>query len=168
MYPILVSKDMDVIDGHRRLACAVALGWDDVPVLVTESESKDDVYAEVNSATARLSGSETLQVWLAEPDAVTKNMRTRCENAESALGRPLLARIARHGLSLLLLRRATEISRYVGAANDQSFLPKAVSWLIRHRAQSIVNSYIKMGHPPRTLFNCIKSGKELAVRYVEK
>lgn len=72
-------------DGHRRLACAVALGMETVPVIYHEGEEKDlpRLWAYLNKDTRKIDGSDWLYWWF--------NMKPSCD-LKSKLLPPLVLR----------------------------------------------------------------------------
>lgn len=164
-YPILVSKEMRVIDGHRRLAACKALGWDAIPILVCTSDNTDLVYAEVNANSRHLTGNQTLTIWLKSPSAVTARAVKMFERACEVLGRDLLEVIANKGFSLRIYRVAAKLADYVDAEDDAVFIRKAVRWMMKHRNAHLVRSYIDMQQAPGVLFKAVKSGSDMRMSF---
>ncbi len=165
IYPLAVSKTMQLIDGHRRLAAVKTLGWDQVPILIVETDDNDLVYAEINATGRRLSGAENLQVWLNNPAAVTLRARSHFENAKDLYGVTMLRYLARHGMGLRVLRIANVIAEFIDCLDDVGFRRSIVRWMIEHRMQSVVRAYVTMQQPPKPLYNAIKNNKPLKARY---
>lgn len=64
--PLLLTKNMQLIDGHRRLACAEELGMSEVPVIIENIEDvdKDIVYEDINTTARKINESDQLFVYL--------------------------------------------------------------------------------------------------------
>jgi len=167
IYPIAVSKDLSVIDGHRRLQAVKNLGWDDVPVLMVESDDKDAVYAEVNANACKLNGRENLQVWLKNPRATTNRASAAFSKWEARVGRAVMQKIAKAGMSVRVLRIASKISQYVDSDGDE-FLVKAVLYMIEHRNSRLLESMMYTNQPAAKIYKAIKSGKALSISYQAK
>lgn len=166
IYPIAISKKGQVVDGHRRLHACKALGIDQVPVLVIESdEQPETIYAEINASACNLSGNQNLQVWLDTPSAVTERARRMFEHSQDRFGRRILQALAANGMSLTVLRRANELARYVDAEDDIQFVRRAARWIMRHRNSRIVISYIDMQQSAKTIYNAVVGNKELKTKY---
>jgi ParB-like chromosome segregation protein Spo0J len=166
IYPIAVTKKMQVIDGHRRLAACKALGIEHVPVLIVESdEIPETIYAEINASACNLSGSQNLQVWLDNPLAVTERARKIFEAAQERFGLRILQSLAAKNMSVTLLRAANEVSRFVGAEDDVQFVRRAARWIMAHRNVRLVRSYCDMQQSPKTLYNAINNNKEIKSSY---
>lgn len=164
IYPISVSTTNKVIDGHRRLAAAELLGWEEIPCLVTATENEDEVYAEVNANTQKLGGAQSIQVWLKNPHAVTPRTATFLENMQDQVGLALIKKLAQSGFSMTPIRILNKLARYT-EDNDPKFLKEALAWMIRWRNTGIVRSYMRMQLPAHELHKAIKSGKNLRVVY---
>ncbi len=165
IYPLAVSKDMHLIDGHRRLAAVKTLDWTAVPVLVVAADDADLVYAEINATGRTLSGAENLQVWLKNAAAVTVHARLNFERARDVYGMAILRHLAKHNLGVRVLRVATVIAEYVDCLDDVEFRRSIVRWMMSHRMQSVARAYVLMQQPPKTLYNAIKNDKPLKAQY---
>lgn len=159
MYPLLVSKNFTIIEGHRRLAACKSLGWTEVPVLFAEGDP-DLIYAEVNSNNQKLDGAETLMVWLKRPTAVTEYTDRIFRAYEEKYGRQFLDLLAKMKMSVRPLQTGIQIAKYV---DDESpnFVRKASKWVMKFRASQIVSAYIRMQQSPATLYKAVNDGKEL-------
>ena len=166
VYPLAVSKTMQLIDGHRRLAAAKKLGWSEVPILIVATDDNDLVYAEINAAGRRLSGAENLQVWLRNPGAVTHRAHGNFDKAADLYGIATLKYLAKHNMSLRLLGAANVVAEYIDSLEDIPFRRSIVHWMVGHRMQSVVRAYVTMQQPPKPLYNAIKNNKPLKAHYV--
>jgi hypothetical protein len=165
LYPILVTKNNEIIDGHRRVSAFKELRIEEIPVIVGQSENADECYAEVNANSQKLNGNQTLSVYLKNPLAVTHRARGSFQLAEARLGRRLLERMAEHGFSLRIYRVAQHIAHYVAVESDNAFLTKASVWLMKHRNLRLVQGYIELKQNPKILYNAILSGRALEVTF---
>lgn len=163
-YPVLVTKDNVIIDGHRRVAAAKELGWEEIPVLVSATADVNTVYADVNATARKISSVQNLRIYLKNPDAVTAVIRERFDEMENVCGRKLLISLAKQGASLDYYKAAKAVRKYVGS-DDEDFLLAVLTWLVEHRNIINVRAYIKMMRPARTLLNAIKKGRDLSVRF---
>lgn len=166
-YPILVSQDLDIIDGHRRVAAFKLLGRTEIPVLYSSTEDKDAVYAEVNANARHLSSAENLEVYLANEKACTPYQRQQCQHWENRLGRSILVKLAKAGMALRTLAQAKRISTYV-SRDDDKFVKAAALWLIRHRCRAIVDAFMLTQQPPKLLYDAVTSGVALKIAYAAK
>lgn len=159
LYPILVSIDNKVIDGHRRLAAAKELGWDVIPAFVTDGEA-DEVYATVNATSRKMSGADALQVWLKRPLAVTPLLRSRFENMNAVLGPKRVAAIVKAGYSLRLFNRAKQVAKYC-ESTDQDTICQILDWMLEHPVTTIVESAMAQGQKPAIIMRAVKSNRPM-------
>src|SRR5689334_7250625 len=69
-YPPIVTPDNMIIEGHRRVAAAVILSMKLIEVRVEEG-AIDEIYAELNATSKKMSSHDLLGIWLKKPTAVT-------------------------------------------------------------------------------------------------
>lgn len=135
--PLIVSDTGEVIDGHRRLACAQQLGIKIVPVMrVPPDVDASELYCALNETSRKLSSRE----WLCRYQyggGVPRRLRARLGRLREIGGDALLNRIAAEGLSpTSILNIAHQIAHHVGKpASDTTFLRDAIAWVIDGRRQ---------------------------------
>ena len=107
LQPILVDKNMTVIDGHRRMACLTQLGATVVPVIqIQEDVTHDDLFLATCTDTMPLNGNQHLWRYM-EGMQVPKSHLKRIKNVEKWLG------ITRaHGLFRRLIEDGKSASTY--------------------------------------------------------
>lgn len=164
IYPVAVTKDLDLIDGHRRVAAYKELGLDTIPAVVVNGDAAR-LYAEANDNSVHLSGNQQLIVWLSNPDAIAERVARVCQNWQDLFGRPTLQRVADKGLSLLILRRAVEVASYVGNKGNVRFTKKALAWLVKYRNQALAQCYIRMGQSAKRLLQAVINDRELVATF---
>lgn len=128
LYPILVDADNNLIDGHRRLASAKALGWTTIPAIVV-SGARDEVYAAVNANSSKLNGNDALGVWLSNPAAVTARTASEMDRAKSIIGAVLMNKLFKKGLSIRVYKTAVAVARYCDL-DTQDNIKGIVEWLM--------------------------------------
>jgi hypothetical protein len=131
LYPILVDERNEVIDGHRRLACAKELGWETIPAIVVPATrgNRDAIYASVNITAAKMTGNEMLTAWLGNTHAASPRSQKLFAEMNNVLGLPLVKQLAERGLSSRVYQTAARIGRYCGDPSAD-FVRKATKWLI--------------------------------------
>jgi hypothetical protein len=167
IYPIAITKSLEVVDGHRRLQAATNLGWEEIPVLIVAQDSdRDTMYAEINSTSAKLSGTQNLEVWLSNPQAVTVRANSNFTSLARRFGLDMLEQLVRNGMSVRSLRRADEIMSYLDVDHGNvQFARKCARWLLKHRQGKFITSYIALQMPQSTLSECIKKNKPIKTSY---
>lgn len=164
IYPIAVSEDGTVMDGHRRLAACRSLGWEQVPVIVLKNRNAAKLYADINSTPEIMTGLQVLQVYLQEPEAVSTRARRTLERYEEQFGRTTMRKIVKAGMSYHALGVAQRIAKHVEDERPE-FLTAVVNWLLKHRQNRTARIYCAMKLPPAGLRDAIREGRELVVTY---
>lgn len=163
--PVTVDKNMRLINGHRRVAAAKELGWDEITVLVYAGEaSAEQVYAQVNATALKLSGHQNLQVFLKNPNAVTERARNNFTRAAERFGVPLLKELSSKGMSLNILKTASRVANYLDIEDDKQ-VKQIAKWLILYRNSRMVHSYIEMQQAAHPLLLAIKGNKAMKAVY---
>lgn len=166
LYPILVDEHYAVIDGHRRLAAARELGWETIEARIVTG-NRNQLYASVNETSAKLSGNETLAVWLSEPDAVSPRVAKTLTAMTESLGRVLVKKICEAGLSSRVWNTTCRIGRYLG---DESkvFLQAVARWLVDVATIGQVMKALEAGVSSSALLRAIRNMKPLPLRQAEE
>lgn len=139
IYPILVTKDLHVLDGHRRLASCVELGMEEIPVLFAyppEGVLPQQVFAEVNAYSVHLQGNDVLHIYLQDKSALTSPQLGKAEEAEQVLGRNMLRKLEKAGLSLQSYQWAKKVAVYCDRFNPE-FMRKVVEWIVLYRSSAL-------------------------------
>lgn len=160
IYPIIVDKEHRIIDGHRRLAAVMELGWEAIPAIIVERTDRDEVYADVNATSAKMNGNETLGIWLANPKAVGETASKTIAEMEKVLSRKLLARVYEAGLSSRVYLTAKRVAKYVGQ-ETQEMVQQAVEWLMETAIIGQVMKAMEGGVSSRRLLSAVKENKPL-------
>lgn len=163
LYPVLITKDNKIIDGHRRIAAAKSLGWEEIPVIVVAG-NQAEMFAEVNSQKKSLTGNQTLQVYLTEPAAVGARARVHLTELEETCGRAMVERMARDGFSLATWNMATRIAQ---DAEQEGMVGKILRWLMKYRCAHLVHRAMQAGTAPSKLIAAVKNDKPIRVSYVQ-
>ena len=160
---MLVTKDLRLVDGHRRVAVCESLGWEEIQVLVTASEDVETVYADVNSTSMGQDGNDLLHIFFENPKALTDPQRQRCQRALSDLGEGLLRRMQKSGTTLVVWAAAVSLRKY--CSQDHSFVRKAVNWFLKFGSVTAVNQAKARDIPPAKIIAAVAKGKPLVVEY---
>ncbi len=164
IYPIAVDKHLNILDGHRRWTCCKELGWTEIPVIIVPNENANAVYAGVNANSEIMSGLQVLQVYLSQPEAVSNQARKSLERFEELFGRAIMRELVKAKMSYHTLSTAVRIARYVDDASH-NMLMQATNWLIKHRSNRIVKSYMTLKQPPKKLWEMIRKDKNLELTF---
>ena len=162
-YPILVTSNNVVIDGHRRLAAYKRMGLENIASLVTD-QTPNDVYSEVNANAYKLSGNDAMYVYLVDPTAVRPQVRRRFQRMEDRLGRPMVETLQKHGFSVVVFCFAEHLCKECECDTDE-WVKRVVRWLMTCESLGYVRSLVntKMISPARVL-RAAKQSKPLTVK----
>jgi hypothetical protein len=159
--PITVSPGLDIIDGHRRVAAARALNWLQIECNVVEQEATA-VYASVNVTARLMSGNDALCVWLACPTAAPARLIPAFNAMETVLGREMVERIARQGLSLRVYKTARSICRYCDDLTPATIV-KMTAWLIEFPVIGQVMKAMDAGVSPRSIMDAVRRNRPVKI-----
>lgn len=155
--PVVCTPDYRVIDGHRRLATAKRLGWDEVECVIVDLDPHL-VYASINVTSRPMSGNDALCVWIKCPFAVPKKLHGTFETMSFILGEERVKKMAHAGLSACTFNIAKRIARYCGKA-DAALVCKIVDWLMLFPISGQVTRAISAGVSADIILKAIKAGK---------
>ena len=159
--PILVDKSYNIIEGHRRVAAHKKLGWEYIEYIVyTGDVAKEQVYAQLNATSLKLTGSQNLQVYLKNPTAVTPRARSKYDRAVDQFGMGMLKKLAGKGMSLNVLRVANRVALYLDV-DEQRKIRQIADWLILYRNSRSIQAYMETRQPARALNRLIEQKKPL-------
>lgn len=158
--PLLVTRDMRLVDGNRRLACAEALGLEQVPVVFTDQDPMR-VYGDVNSTNRKMTSSESLHVYIKEPDAVYSKSRAKFDAMSLVVGPERVALLAKKGKSYQTYAQALKIAAYCDMADDEEFICEALDWLVASNSTYMARTAMEDEVDPEMLRTCVRSDKSL-------
>lgn len=164
IYPVAISEEGIVIDGHRRLAACKMLGWDEVPCLVLKNKNRSKLYAEINATPEMMSGHQVLTVYLHEPEAVSPRTRALIARHEERYGKAALKRVAKAGMSFYIMSTADRISSYC-EDDSTEFRKKALNWVVNNRNNRLVKNYMTMKQPAAPLWQMVAHNKPLTLAF---
>jgi hypothetical protein len=143
--PIITARDLHCIDGHRRLAVITELGWDAVPVIVTEYGLQEG-WAMLNSSQRPPGGGD----WAAaaalgmDPIHMPPVQRKRIEDLLAIAGRAGLTQLAEHKKSTWIVTQVQKLSRLIGD-ESMEYQSDILNWLLKHSMQYGLRRAMEMG-----------------------
>lgn len=159
IYPVAITKDNEIIDGHRRLEAAKSLGWKEVDCVIVEGDSVS-IYANINSVARKMGGNDLLGVYLKNPLAVAPRHRERIAEMEKCIGTDLVRRIFNHGSSVRMYKAARQVANYCECQTDD-FVKAVVEWLLKFPVVSDVTKAMALSEPPKVIVKAIRSMKPI-------
>jgi hypothetical protein len=163
LVPITVTKQLEVADGHRRIAAYKKLGWTDIPAIVAEG-TLAELFSEINGSVKRLTGEQTLEVYLKEPEAVGVKVRNQLKELEQVAGRTMLVRMHKGKFALGTWQAA---KRIVAEAeiDDEDFTVQTLKWIMKYRCARNVRRALQLGTAPSKIVAAVKNDKPLRITY---
>lgn len=166
IYPLVITKDYDLVDGHRRLACAVALGMKTVPVII-RPDNQLELFYEVNQPQKKLTKADELWVYLSG-GLVRGEALANIQTLERMIGRDGLETLAEERTSPRgIVQIVKMLLRYTGkaepdfATGENKFANRAVMWLVYNRQTFAVRRAIAGHMSPNVIVSCIENGEPL-------
>lgn len=158
LQPILVSQSLDVIDGHRRLACAKLAGLETVPCIVTDG-NRHEIYTSVNGTSKKLTLADDLYVYLSG-GSMSGRSRAAIDALDKIIGLDGLETLAESGLSPRGTLQACET--YERATGDK-ITKKSAMWIINQRMSYRIRRAKENGIHPDIIRACVNANIPLEV-----
>lgn len=168
VYPLIVTPEMDLVDGHRRLECAKMLGMQTVPVIVRTGNQRV-LFSEVNVTAKKLTHADDLFVYLSG-GIMTDRSKKYIEPLEKIGGRELLekmaeARIGPANIAVVIPHILEYIERNEPnwKTGNNPYVLKVINWMIDHRQTFRVRAAIAIGLSPLVIVACVDNNCPLPV-----
>lgn len=162
LQPITITLDNEIIDGHRRVAAADLIGWKDIEANIVKECDANAVYGSINTTARKLSGSDSLFVWLENNAAVVYSQQKQFKEMEEAIGRPLMKKICKAGGSRRVYLTARRIAHYCEMGLET--LPSIVEWLLEFPVSGQIMKAIESGESPQAIAKAIAGGKAVRLK----
>ena len=108
VYPLVIDLNCGLIDGHRRFAILIKHGCTEVPCIVLD-EDQAERFAAVNGTIRRMAGKDQQEIYLKNPNALTKTQRQKLKNTEKYFGPTVFRELVANEVSTTSLR--AEVNR---------------------------------------------------------
>lgn len=164
LQPLLVSEKGEIIDGHRRYACAKALKLESVPVIVSnhaQAMSVAEKFETVNTHMKKLGPHDMIFIYY-NGGNVPKEVGDKIAQLEVLLGADRLDEISTLDISYRVIDNAGRLAAYCGLSRDESFRRKCCNWLIDHHMSWRANRAMEDGVPARVLKLAVHKNKPLS------
>lgn len=162
IYPVVVTPDFMIVEGHRRTAAAKLLGWADIMCILTE-EAPEQIYSSINRCAHNMTGNESLVAWLVEPRSIDPSWGRKYEKMMQVLGQDMVESLASEGYSYAIFDTAKRVGRYLGDMRPD-FLSETVVWLTSEGRAGVVNRALPLKPPPEHLRMLIREDKPLKIK----
>jgi hypothetical protein len=160
--PLWVTPDGILVDGHRRLACAKALGYEQVPALIVEGDPLT-LFRKKNGQQMHLTPVQWLDFYSrgGEPP---KRMSRPIQEVQRLVGEDGLSALVQMRKSPNYINMVRSISEYCGDTSDE-FMRQVFWWLLKRRQQFAVRRAMADEIPPDILTQAIQEDKTIGPRW---
>ena len=169
VYPLIVSADNRLIDGHRRLAAAKRLGMKEVPVIVLPLELQR-AWILLNETQWKNTGRAYTEIVYngVSIENLPPATRRLFEDISRLIGDEGIAEMAtkQPPMAPHVLSIARSVGRYLGDQTDAA-MSAILLWLIRCDMQNMVRWAMNSHIPVNELWKAIRSNRPLSYRAEE-
>lgn len=163
--PLVVGSDGVLADGHRRLACAKALGLKTVPVLLEDKPARE-LWVILNHSPRIVRGRDWLEAYVSGLSArvMPEEIAKQINELEKAVGKTGLEALVANHRGIGILRMAQVVARYVGDTTPD-MIGKIIRWFETHEQQNVAKLAIKDECEPEDLLRAIEECRPLRRRW---
>lgn len=168
MQPLNVTTEGFIADGHRRFACAKALGLEFVPVaVVTNDLDLEGKFATLNaSPLVKTMKSRNWTEVFVNGGRVPEPDKGKLTEAARLVSMANMRKIATgRGSAASLLQFGIQAANYCGREHDDQFTGKAMMWMFKHKQQYIIRRALAMRIQPKTIIAAINKNKPLELKF---
>lgn len=166
VYPLVVTDDYKLVDGHRRLECAKELEMATVPVIVRAGD-QSELFEEINSTGKQLKTADDLFVYMAG-GKMSGRSKEPIETLEKMGGRDLLELLAdKHMSPKSIVGALSFILLYINKnepnfkSGDNLFANKTATWIVNHKQHFRARAAIVNRISPNVIISCIENDEPL-------
>ncbi len=164
LYPLLADEKFNLIDGHRRLACAKELKLSEVPVVISNTKlTNDDCYETINTTARRISSRDQIFIYI-NGGKVSSNTKKRIIELEKIIGTSDLKMFGEKYTSTAILSVGKKISEYC-SDKQVPFVKKAILWVEKHKMTYLVRRAMEDGISKISLKKAITGDRPLKHAY---
>lgn len=140
--PIVIARDFTIIDGHRRAAVAIDLGWAEVTCVMI-SAGAQEAWAEMVQTTLGMDGRQVLAATAQgmAPEFLRPVAQKRAKLLRAIAGDDYYQELAAQGVSVGVVGVVTRLRNYLEwPASEDNLL---LHWLLEHKMQRPVIDMMK-------------------------
>jgi hypothetical protein len=158
-FPVYLSRDGVLGDGHRRVACAKIIGLADVPAMRFDL-SADELF-EMNDGMKTITDAQLLDAYRRGFRRIRQSKLDRIHSLRDLVGEDGITRLADKGVSIHILSMARMVANYCDN-DDHRFLARCIWWLVDYNQQFAARSAIREMIDPDVLEMAIETGRKLS------
>lgn len=141
--PLIISPDGLVINGHRRLACAIDLGLTEVLCVVTNRNAQQS-WTESIVNQQGINGRQIIQATAQglDPVYLPKPIADAVIDLQELAGPDLYGEMAMEGVSTYVRKTVNDACRYTGD-DSHEWRVRVLRWTVKHKMQLAVRKAIE-------------------------
>lgn len=167
VYPLVISNDNRLIDGHRRLACARSIGMKEVPCIVLPLELQQ-AFVELNNTQMPITGGDWTEIVYhgVSIDNLFPTHRKALREIYDFAGDEGIAAMATSGkpFSPKIVHTVRSIQKYIQDDSDET-ARSILMWLIKHNMQTPTRKAMESKIDRKELERAIRLDKKIINPY---
>ena len=164
LVPILLDKQSNLIDGHRRLKIAKQLKMATIPsVESTTKLTRDEAFETINTTQKKISNNDMIYIYVKKGRVPEKALKT-IQEMEQVIGRRDLVKIGNSYVTYKVMDYAKMISRYC-KISDSKFIHKTIMWLVDKKMIFTVRRAMENKAPKKIIINAINKNTVIKTTY---
>lgn len=163
--PIIVSRDLRIGDGHRRVAAAIKLGLTEVPIIELPL-GLQEMWGILNNTQKAIVGRDWVEVHSLgfSLENAPVNVRKQITEIKNLIGEDGFSLLAEKGMTTTVLGFAKRLANYInttGTKPDSSLVAQCLLWLINFGQQYAARKAIEDGMSPGVMRYAISNNESL-------
>lgn len=169
LVPVLVDQGMNLIDGHRRVACCKALGITTIEASIVDVSDSSQAWSDVNSTAQNVRTKDWISAYVLGMgvDVMPKRVSKIVSETERLCGEEFIKSIASDGKRGRgdLYSVAKSLSNYVGDDSDK-FMKAAIMYMDKRGNQFMMRRAMAACLNPKTLRSKILRNRPIELKIV--
>ncbi len=139
----------EIGDGHRRVACAKALGLTVVPATIWHGMEAREIFSILNATQMSMSPAQWLEAVVCglpiEQPEIPRDMANRIRELIDTVSEEVIWRIVENGGSPEIIATAKFVNGKIGWS-DKEHLVKTIEWFLEFKSQSRARAAVASGY----------------------
>lgn len=169
--PIVITENMEVGDGHRRLACAKALKWPTVPAVVWKGKTAQEIWSILNAHQMSMTPAQWLEAVVCgmsiDQPEIPRSLANTIRELLDILDDETVWQIVEEGKSPEILKTAKFVNNKIGWS-DKEHTVKTIQWFLAFDGQAKARAVITGGYEIDILAECIENNRDFDFEIVPK
>lgn len=163
--PVTIMENNKVVDGHRRIACAKALGIKEVPCIrETVFKTVDEAWGVISTGKRSLGTRDVIE-------AIHKNMKFFPNNSGGYnakrlvenYGMAMLDYLSENGYKYNVIAYSEKLSRYI-SNTDRAYTEKIIKWMNELNQVNVTRIALETGYPPKNFRDKVDNNEPITFK----